>query len=459
MPIQLTKTSRKVLLHIVSLIMLMEMMDATVLNTALPQIAISLQVNIIALKEILTIYFLALGVFIPVSGWAADRFGEKKTMLIALALFSISSIGCGLSVNLWMLIGFRLLQGIGAAFLMPVGRQIIVRVFPHRLARVEAMARANIMTLLGLSLGPLIGGVLTTYANWRWIFFVNIPVGILSFYLIYHFLPIIREKEIAQFDLLGFILLGIFLGIILCLLDAAAYPFIPVYLKLLLLGVGILSLAAYLRHARVFPNPLIRLDLFKQGRFKSAALASLLTRLTLTTPPFLIPLLLQTGYGFSAIESGLLTAPVIISTLLSMVFLPRIIKHFDAKQLLIWNTVVLMLVFATFSIQAVSLSIPLLICQQFIIAFLTPVQQTLINSLVYEDLTGIYISQGVSLYSVIIQAGSSFAIALAALVMTTIIGGSHLENQIPLVAFKVVFLVQSVYLLFSLIVLLANAKT
>jgi len=446
----LPEHTRKILLRILSLVMLMEMLDATVLNTALPQIAISLQVNPIKLKEILTIYFLSLGVFIPVSGWVADRFGEKNAMLFAITLFTVSSIGCGLSVDLPMLIAFRLFQGIGGAFLMPIGRQIVVRVFPIRLDRVQAMAKINVISLLGLSLGPVIGGALTTYANWRWIFFVNIPVGFLGFYLIYRFLPIIREKETNPFDLFGFILLGSFLGILLFLLDVAIDPSISIHIKLLLLAVAIFSLFIYIQHAKSAVMPLISLNLFKQGRFKSAALGSFLARLTLTTHPFLIPLLLQAYYGYSALESGLLTVPVIISTLLAMFCLPFFIKHFDSQKLLIINTLLLAIVFASFYWQTIALMIPLLVCQQLIMGFLTPVQQSIMNTQAYEDLSQPYVSQGVSFYSIIIQVSGSFGIALAALVMTTVMGSVHLEQHIPLIAFKVVFIVQSIYLLLAL---------
>lgn len=455
--VNLSEKSQKILLRIISLVLLMEMLDVTVLNTALPQIAISLKVNPIRLKEILTIYFLTLGVFITVSGWVADRFGEKQAMLFAIALFTASSIGCGLAINLPMLVVFRLLQGIGGAFLMPVGRQIMVRVFSG-FERMKAMAKINIVTLLGLALGPLIGGALTTYANWRWIFFVNIPVGALAFYLIYRFLPSIREKQKTQFDLMGFILIGIFLGTLLYLLDVLIDPTIGLHLKIFLFALSVSCLFIYIFYAKRFASPLISLKLFSQRGFSLASIGSFLSRLTLTTQPFLIPLLLQTGYGYTAMKSGLFTVPTILATLIAMFFMPLFAKTFNNKKLLVIVTILLFLNFISFYWQAVDLMLPLLLLQQFCIGFLMPLQTALMNNQAYEDLPPAYLSQGTSVYSVIIQASGSFGIALAALVMIAVIGFNDLQHQVPLIAFKTVFLVQSIYLFFATFVFLYQYK-
>ncbi len=438
-------TNKNILLRIISIIMLMEMLDATVLNTSIPKIASSLHVNPIQLKEILTIYFLALGIFIPVSGWAADRFGEKPTLLFAITLFTISSVACGLSVNLLMLTGFRFCQGVGGAFLMPIGRQIIFRTFSGT-SRVQAMAKINIMTYVGLLLGPVVGGAITTYFHWRWIFFLNLPIGVLGFLLVLHFLPVIREKVKTGLDFLGFALIGISLGSLLFLLDILLDFRVSTTMKIALLSITIIGLVIYIPYSKTRTHPLINLNLFKQGHFKYDALGSFLARLTLTTQPFLVPLLLQTGYSYTPMQSGLFTLPVFVSTFTVFLFLSKIFTRFDHRRLLLWNTAMLVLIFCSYSLQTFNqLWISLLLLQQIIIGALLPIQGGLMNANTYSDLSAAYATQGVAFNSGIIQISGSFGIALASLTMIAIIGPSDLQHHVPLIAFRIVFIVQSLY--------------
>ncbi len=306
------------------------------------------------------------------------------------------------------------------------------------------------MTLLGLLMGPLIGGALTTYANWRWIFFINIPIGLLAYLLIYRYMPFIREKLHSQFDFAGFLFIGISLGSMLCLLDVLMDTTISGYLKLFLLMLSVGSIIAYIPHAKRSATPLISLNLFNKGDFGPAAVSSFLSRLTTATHPFLIPLLLQAGYGFSAIRSGFYTVPVIFSTMISMFCLSKLIKRFENKRLLITATILIMIIFSSFYFQAVKLMPVLLIVQQLLMGFLLPVQTSLMNTQAYENLLEPYVSQGISVYSGIIQVSGSFAIALAALVMIATIGPNDLQHHVPLAAFKVVFIVQSLYSLIAL---------
>jgi EmrB/QacA subfamily drug resistance transporter len=447
--LQIPENVKKILLRIMSVILLMEMLDATVLNTSLPQIATSLDVNPIQLKEILTVYFLSLGVFIPVSGWAADRFGEKNSLLFAISLFTLSSIACGFAVNLPMLTVFRLLQGIGGAFLMPVGRQIIIRCYPG-IARAHAMAAINILALLGLLLGPLIGGALTTYANWRWIFFINAPMGILGCYLIYKYLPEIREKIKTRFDVYGFILIGTALASTLFLIDILIDTRTSLLIKTVLLAIAIGSFLIYIVYARGKADPILNLKLFHNHEFSMAAIGNMLARLTLTAHPFLVPLLLQAGFGFSAIKSGLFTLPAVVGTLVLMLVLTRLLKRFNHRRLLILNSVLLLVFFCSFYWQAFQLMIPLLLVQQIVMGFLSGLQTALMNSNTYESLTDKQTSQGVTVNSGIIQVSGSFGIALSALTMIAVIGPNDLQHSIPLIAFKTVFIVQGLYLLIAI---------
>ena len=325
----------------------------------------------------------------------------------------------------------------------------MVRVY-QGIERVKAMAAVNTMTLLGLILGPLIGGALTTYANWRWIFFLNGPIGLLGFLSIWRFLPVIREPFQVKFDVIGFFLIGITLGSLLFLLDVLIDPHFPMFGKLLLLSITICAMAIYIPYAQRATTPLISLKLFSQGEFRWAALGSFLSRLTSSTQPFLVPLMLQTSYGFSAFHAGLYSVPVIVSTLASMFFLEKIARRFDHYKALLISNFLVAVIFASFVIQAFKLLPVLLIIQQILIGFLLPIQVSLMNTKAYQSLQDPYISQGTSIYSGIIQVSGSFGIALAALVMIGVIGQNDLQHYVPQAAFKVVFLVQSLYAFLAL---------
>ncbi len=426
----------------------MEMLDSSILNTSLPQIAHSLNVNPIQLKAALTIYLLSLGVFIPISGWLADRIGDKQALILAIIIFTMSSIGCGLAINLPILIAFRLLQGVGGAFLLPVGRLILVRVFQDQ-ELVIAIAKVSGAAVLGMLLGPLIGGALTTYLNWRWIFFVNVPLGIFGIYYIARHLPAFRERIKTHFDFLGFIFIGIALAALLFLFDIAIQNDISWLIKLALLITTLGCFAAYYFHARHYPNPVFDLAIFRQPFFMNAAMSSLFTRLTLSAQPFLVPLLLQAGYGYTAMQSSFFVVPLAIAVIINKPLIAPLLKRFNYKPLLLINNVVLILVFCSYSLQAIWLMPGLLIAQQFITGFSMSTQFTLMNTLTYKYLHEPYVSQGSSFYSGIVQVSGSFGIALAALTMIAVIGPSDLQRNVPLVAFKVVFLVQSLYLFFA----------
>lgn len=443
----LSDSSKNTLLMIVAIAMGMEMLDANILNTSLPQIAHSLQVNPIQLKAALTTYLLSLGIFVPVSGWLSDRIGEKHTLMLAIIIFVLSSIGCGLSHNLPMMVFFRLCQGIGGAFLMPVGRLILIRIFQGQ-ALVVAIAKVSGYAVLGSLLGPVIGGALTTYLHWRWIFFINIPVGFIGLYLVYYHLPIFRERLKQPFDLPGFLLIGFGLGALLFLLDKIPEGNFNLIGKYLLFVFIIGAFLGYYWHARYAKNPLIRLDILKQKYFMTGAIGSLLARLTLSAQSFLVPLLLQTGYGYSALHASFFLIPQSIGILLNKPVVTRLLKYFGHKRLLFNNTLLLTLLLFSYVLQTITLMPMLLLFQQLVIGFAMSLHFTVMNSYTYDHLPEAYVSDGSSFYSGVIQVSSSFGIALAALVMLGVIGNTqNLHYNVPLHAFAVVFVVQTIYLM------------
>src|SRR3990167_7854832 len=211
-------STKRLIIAIIGLLLFMEMLDSTVLNTALPQIAKAIHNNPIELKVALTFYLLSLGIFIHISGWLADPFGAKRILQIAVVIFVVGSIGCGLSVNLANLVLFRIIQGIGGAFMMPVGRLVLLRTMGKE-GIVLATPKVATIGLIGSSIGPVIGGALTTYLSWRWIFFLNIPVGILMQWSISRFFPDIPPEKTEPFDFFGFVLFGAGLALLLFSLD------------------------------------------------------------------------------------------------------------------------------------------------------------------------------------------------------------------------------------------------
>lgn len=440
---------KKIMIVILALVMVMELLDGSVLNTALPQIAKSLQVSPILLKVAITTYLLSIAIFIPMNGWLNDRIGERKTLLWAIVIFLFGSLGCALSINVPMLVIFRIIQGAGGAFLMPTGRLLLVRTYPKDQI-VRVMTFVTSITILGTMSGPVMGGAIATYLNWRLIFLVNFPIGLVALCFIYRVLNKHHKPIYKPFDLLGFILLGSALGLIMLCLDTIVDPSISLFIKTIFFCVAVILVITYIRHTRRVKYPLVHLQAFQDKTFKFVSLGSMNFRLCAQTIPFLVPLMLQATYGYSAFESGLFILAGPIGSLLSRRFLSVFIARLGYRRLFMINTGVMCICFASYTLQAWHLIIPLLLVQQLIFGFSAATQYTTMNSLAYQNLSGELQSQGMTIYSGITQLSRSFGIAIAALVMVLVIGHVNLTQHIPNIAFKVVFLVQTIFLGLSL---------
>jgi len=447
---QLSQKSKAIIIVVVSIAMFMELLDATVINTSLPQIAKSLHTNPIELKVAVTTYLLSLGVFIPVSGWLADYIGERKTLILAITIFLLSSIGCALSSSLNMLVVFRLLQGMGGAFLMPIARLVLVRVYGKR-DIVRAMMRVSLITMSAMFLGPLVGGAITTYIGWRWIFLLNVPFGLIGIVFVYCYLPQLVKLNKRPFDFLGFALIGGSLGSLLFSLDVVMQPDLTILEKLSALVLGIILILAYSFHARRAKNLLLNFTVFRNRTFALTVFGSLVTRFTVSTTPFLVPLMLQATYGYTAFQAGLLALPAIVGALISRRFLSPLLK-LGYRRVLLSNTVCMIFIYMSYTINAFYLVIPVLIFQQAFFGFCMALQFTSMNSLAYKNLEVSQMSQGITIYSAVVQLSASFGIAFAALVMMMAIGHSDLSYHVPQIAFKVVFIAQSVFLMIAVVI-------
>src|SRR6202046_4737996 len=296
--------SKRLLPWLVAVAFFMESLDTTILNTAVPAISSALGVAPLSMKAVLASYTLSLAVFIPISGWMADRFGTRRVFASAIGLFTIGSFLCGISTDIHLLVACRVLQGCGGAMMVPVGRLTMVRTFA-KYELVRAMSFVAIPGLIGPMLGPIAGGLIVGYLHWRVIFFVNLPIGIAGLCLVYLHLPDYREKS-NPLDTIGLILFGSGIALLSYVLEVFGEHTLSVREILGLLAIAVLLLAGYGIHAKTIRHPLLALGLFRIRTFRAAVSGSFFTRLGIGGIPFVIPLLYQVGLGYTPIPSGLL---------------------------------------------------------------------------------------------------------------------------------------------------------
>ena len=428
---------------IVATALFMENLDATVLATSLPAIAKDLGANPIHLKLALTTYLLALAVFIPASGWMADRYGAKNVFRTAMAVFAAGSIACALSTGLWSLVAARILQGIGGAMMVPVGRLIVLRTIPKSEV-IGAIAWLTIPALVGPVLGPPLGGFITTYFDWRWIFWINIPVAILGMALITRFIPDVREDVTGGFDLTGFLLVGpglsMFLtGVTLMGLDLVSHQTVVA----ITLG-GAALLISYVFYALRATAPLIDLRLLKLPTFRSAVLGGFLFRAGLGAAPFLLPLLFQYGFGMTPFQSGMMTFATGVGAMFMKTQAATILRRWGYKRVLIVNAIVSAL-FAAIPAFYTAATPPLLITALFLIGGLSrSLQFTSINTLAYADVPPERLSRATSFAAVGQELAGSVGVTVAALgleLMQRLQGGGAIDpGHFPPVFLLIAFL-------------------
>jgi EmrB/QacA subfamily drug resistance transporter len=281
---------------VVAIALFMEQLDATILNTAIPSMAASLQVTPLSLKAAVTSYILSLAVGIPVSGWIADRFGTRRVFGFAVAIFTVASVLSGLAVSVPMLVATRILQGIGAAMMMPVGRLAIIRTFP-KTELLTAMNFVIIPALIGPLLGPTVGGLIVHWLSWRVIFFINVPVGIIALWLAYRHMPDYYGNEERPLDVVGLVLFGTGTALLSWLLEIFGEHRLDITSESVLFVISLILLAAYGWHSQHTPYPLLRLNLFQIRTFRVSIVGGFVTRLGIGGLPFLLPLLYQLGLG------------------------------------------------------------------------------------------------------------------------------------------------------------------
>ncbi len=393
----------------------MQSLDTTILNTAVPAIAHAMHVAPLDVKSVLASYTLSLAVFIPISGWLADRFGTRRVFASAIAIFTLGSMLCGLAANLEMLVACRILQGVGGAMMMPVGRTTLARTF-EKADFVRAMSFVAIPSLIGPMVGPVAGGLMVTYLDWRAVFYVNVPVGLIGLYFAHRYLPDYRETETRPLDYAGLVLFGGGIALLSYVLEVFGDHRLN---EMEIVGLVVLSavlLAGYGIRARLTPFPLLDLALFKIRTFRAAASGGFFTRLGLGGIPFLFPLLYQIGLGFSPVQSGLLVLPQAIASIGIKSFVPAILTHLGYRTVLVGNTIIVGVMILSFATVGAHTPIWQIIGQAFVLGFFTSMQYSAMNTLVYADVTGSRTSAASTISATGQQLAISFGVAGAALI-------------------------------------------
>ena len=428
-----TESTKRLLPWLVAVAFFMESLDTTILNTAVPTIAHALRIAPLSMKAALTSYTLSLAVFIPISGWIADRYGTRRVFFSAIGVFTAGSLICGLSVNMPMLVAARIFQGAGGALMMPVGRITMVRTFPKS-ELVRAMSFVAIPGLVGPLVGPLAGGLIVGYLHWRMIFFVNIPMGLLGMYLVFGHMPDYRAAKPVPPDLAGLALFGSGIGILSYVLEIFGEHTLPPAAIALLTAISLALLLGYGRHALRSPWPLLQLALFRVRTFRTAIIGSFATRLGVGGLPFLLPLLYQIGLGFSPVQSGLLIAPQPLAAMSLKMLMPRILNRLGYRRVLLTNTVAIGLLIMLFSRVGPATPVAVIVAMAFALGFFSSMQYTSMNTLVFADLSDDQTSPGSSISSTVQQLSMSFGVATASLLAAVFLGGRRSPDAPGMIA-------------------------
>jgi EmrB/QacA subfamily drug resistance transporter len=437
---------RYIIPGIVAVAFLMEQLDQTIIVTAIPDMAKSLSTTPLSMNLAVTTYILTLAMFIPVSGWFADRFGARRIFALALLVFTLGSILCGLAVNFQMLIATRVLQGLGGAMMTPVGRLILIRSFP-RSQLVTAMTYMTLPAIIGPLIGPVLGGFLTTYLSWRWIFYVNVPFGLIGIFMALRFVEDIRGNAAVKFDFPGFLMVGIGFTLLEYGIENVGRPAIPVPAILGVIVAAVLLLLAFVRYARSVAAPAIDLTLLRQRAFRIGTLVGGVCRIGLNGVPFLLPLMLQVGFGLSPVVSGSLTFASALSSLLIRPVSTRALRRFGFDRVLTWSAVAGSVIVAGFALIGPQTPYWVIIVYVFVFGLARGAQFMTSNTLSYSDVPAAQLSRATSLGGVIQQLSVSFGVSIAAMLLGLVSqGGAPLTPEL----FHTVFLISAVIPLLAL---------
>ncbi len=394
----------------------MELMDSTVIATALPAIAVDIGVSPITLKLALTSYLVALGMFIPVSGWLADKFGAKNVFRLAILVFVIGSVACALSSTLTEFVIFRFIQGMGGSMMTPVGRLVLVR-STSKADFVSAMTLVTLPGLIGPMAGPPLGGFITTYFSWHWIFIINVPIGLLGIWLSGIYLPDIPRMPTPKMDWAGFAMTAIAASGVVFGLSVISLPALPPVYGIVATSVGVIALVAYLRHARRVDKPILNPVLFRNPEFRIAIVGATVFRIASGGTPFLIPLFLQLGFGLNPFQSGMVTFSGALGALSTKFVAKRVLSALGFRTVLLGASLA-----GAITMGVAALFLPgtpywIIMGSLFLGGIARSFLFTSSNSLAFTSVSAEEASQSTAISSVFQQISMALGVALAGMLL------------------------------------------
>jgi MFS family permease len=401
---------------IVACALFMEHLDSSIIATALPTIARSLHTDPLHLNLAITSYMFSLAVFIPLSGWAADRFGARTVFTWAIVVFTLGSVACGFSIDLMTLCIARVIQGLGGAMMVPVGRLVVLRTVP-KAKLVDAMAWVTAPALIGPVMGPPIGGLIVTYASWPWIFLVNVPIGILGLFLARKYIKNIRGRAREKLDKFGFLLVGMSMGALIFGFEMVGRHFLPPAVVISVMLAGIVCLGLYMWHVRRIDHPIIDLGIMKYTTFWTSVAGGTLFRVGIGALPFLLPLMLQNGFGDSPATSGFLTFAGAVGAVLMKLVATATIRALGFRTTLIVNSVINAVFMAGCAMFVPGTSHSVIFIFLFVGGLFRSLQFTALNTIAYADIPDNLMSRANTLYNMFQQLGLSFGVAFGALIL------------------------------------------
>ena len=423
---------------VLAVALFMEQLDSTVIATSLPAIAADIGTSPVALKLAVTSYLVALAIFIPISGWMADRFGAKHVFRLAIVVFAAGSIACAFAGSLHGFVLARFLQGMGGSMMTPVARLLLVRATP-RTGLVAAMAWLTVPALVGPMIGPPLGGFLTTFLSWHWIFWINVPIAAAGLLLISRYLPPSLPRPVQPIDLVGFLLSAVALAGLVFGLSVASLPALPVEIGYATIGLGAVSAVAYFRHARRVAFPLLDPAMLRYPLFRSGIVGGSLFRVGIGAIPFLLPLMLQLGFGMSAFHSGLVTFTAAAGALTAKFLAPPVLRALGFRNVLVTGVLLASALTGVYGLFTPTTPVAAMMALLFAGGVLRSITFTGVNALVFSDVDDADTGQATAINAVSQQVSLATGVAVAGAVLD--VAGRMHGGGVALVDFHIAFLV------------------